>query len=230
MADLEDKKDKTEHSEMNNDACAADNVSTPDNGNEGKTEKIDWEANDTTNPSDASPEEDKTAGTENEKLGRRDIKKLKNELTETQKALENEKKRSADLNDKFMRTAAEYDNFRKRSAKERETVYGDAVSDTLTGLLPIIDNLQYAAKYTEGDADKFIEGVNLILSKLPDTLERLGIKPFGEAGDKFDPSVHNAVMHVEDDSLEEGVITDVLQCGYMYGEKVIRYAMVKVAN
>lgn len=229
MADMEEKKDKAEHGAMN-DACAAENSAEPEKTNSGNTEKIDWEANDTTNPSSAASEEDKNAEPENEKLGRRDVKKLKNELAEAQKALENEKKRSAELNDKFMRTAAEYDNFRKRSAKERETAYGDAVSDTLTGLLPIIDNLQYAAKYTEGDVDKFIEGVNLILSKLPDTLERLGIKPFGEAGDKFDPSVHNAVMHVEDDSLEEGVITDVLQCGYMYGEKVIRYAMVKVAN
>ncbi len=159
-----------------------------------------------------------------------DVKTLKAKLAEAEKKLEAEKKRADELNDKYLRTAAEYDNFRKRSVKERETAYGDAVSDTLAGLLPVIDNLQYAAKYTEGDADKFIEGVNLILGKLPDTLDRLGIKAFGEAGEKFDPALHNAVMHVENESLEEGVIVDVLQCGYMYGEKVIRYAMVKVAN
>lgn len=159
-----------------------------------------------------------------------DVKKLKNELAEMEKKLEAEKKRADELNDKYLRTVAEYDNFRKRSVKERETVYGDAVSDTLTGLLPVIDNLQYAAKFTDGDSEKFVEGVKLILGKLPETLEKLNIKAFGEAGETFNPELHNAVMHVEDETLGEGVITDVLQCGYMYGEKVIRYAMVRVAN
>lgn len=167
----------------------------------------------------------------NEKADKKsDVKKLKNELAEMEKKLEAEKKRADELNDKYLRTAAEYENFRKRSVKERENVYGDAVSDTLTGLLPIIDNLQYAAKFTDGDSEKFVEGVQLILGKLPETLEKLNIKAFGEAGETFDPELHNAVMHVEDETLGEGVITDVLQCGYMYGEKVIRYAMVRVAN
>ena len=159
-----------------------------------------------------------------------DVKKLKNELAEAEKKFEAEKKRADELNDKYLRTVAEYDNFRKRSAKERENVYGEAVSDTLTGLLPIIDNLQYAAKFTDGESEKFAEGVKLILGKLPETLEKLNIKAFGEAGETFDPELHNAVMHVEDETLGEGVITDVLQCGYMYGDKVIRYAMVRVAN
>ena len=157
-------------------------------------------------------------------------KKLKNELAELEKKLEAEKKRADELNDKYLRTAAEYDNFRRRSAKERETVSGEAVSDTLSGLLPILDNLQYAAKFTDGDAEKFVEGVKLILGKLPETLEKLNIKAFGEAGETFNPEIHNAVMHVDDDSYGEGEITDVLQCGYMYGEKVLRYAMVRVAN
>ncbi len=165
-----------------------------------------------------------------EKTDKKSDKKLKNELAEMEKKLEAEKKRADELNDKYLRTAAEYENFRRRSAKERETVYGEAVNDTLTGLLPILDNLQYAAKFTDGDAEKFVEGVKLILGKLPETLEKLNIKAFGEPGETFNPEIHNAVMHIDDDNYGEGEITDVLQCGYMYGDKVLRYAMVRVAN
>lgn len=165
-----------------------------------------------------------------EKADKKSDKKLKNELAEMEKKFDAEKKRADELNDKYLRTAAEYENFRRRSAKERENVYGEAVADTLTGLLPILDNLQYAAKFTDGDAEKFVEGVKLILGKLPETLEKLNIKAFGEAGETFNPEIHNAVMHIEDESYGEGEITDVLQCGYMYGEKVLRYAMVRVAN
>ena len=159
-----------------------------------------------------------------------DVKKLKAEIEDMKKKLEAAEAAAVEANDKYLRLAAEYDNFRKRTQKDRENTYSDAVSDTLSGLLPILDNLQYASKYSSGDAEKFIEGVNLILGKLPETLEKLEVRAFGEAGEKFDPTLHNAVLHVEDDSLEEGVITDVLQCGYMYREKVLRYAMVKVAN
>ncbi len=165
-----------------------------------------------------------------EKTDKKSDKKLKNELAEMEKKLDAEKKRADELNDKYLRTAAEYENFRRRSAKERETVYGEAVNDTLTGLLPILDNLQYAAKFTDGDAEKFVEGVKLILGKLPETLEKLNIKAFGEPGETFNPEIHNAVMHIDDDTYGEGEITDVLQCGYMYGDKVLRYAMVRVAN
>ncbi len=178
-----------------------------------------------------TPVEEPVAEEKTEKADKKsDVKKLKNELADAEKALEAEKKRADELNDKYLRVVAEYDNFRKRSVKERETVYGDAVADTLTGLLPILDNLQYAANFTDGDADKFVEGVKLILGKLPETLGKLNITAFGAAGETFDPELHNAVMHVEDETLGEGVITDVLQCGYKYGDKVLRYAMVRVAN
>ena len=109
-------------------------------------------------------------------------------------------------------------------------MYASAVSDTLSGLLPLIDNLQYAAKYADGDAEKVAEGLSMILSKLPETLEKIGVTPFGEPGETFDPALHNAVMHVEDETLGEGVIVEVLQQGYKYGDKVLRYAMVKTAN
>ena len=167
---------------------------------------------------------------ESQKEKKSDAKKLKAEIEDMKKKLEAAETAASEANDKYLRLAAEYDNFRKRTQKDKENTYSDAVSDTLAGLLPILDNLQYASKYSSGDLEKFAEGVNLILGKLPETLDKLEVRAFGVAGEKFDPTIHNAVLHVEDDSLEEGVITDVLQCGYMYREKVLRYAMVKVAN
>ena len=182
----------------------------------------------------AAPEEgtEVPAGSDGEEpKGRRgEIKKLRRELEETKKALEASEARAAELDDRVLRLAAEYDNFRKRTQTERSNVYANAVSDTLAGLLPVIDNLRYAAKYAGGDADKLAEGLEMILSKLPETFEKLGITPFGEVGETFDPALHNAVMHVEDESLGEGVIVEVLQQGYKYGDKVLRYAMVKTAN
>ena len=175
--------------------------------------------------------EEPAAEKEPEPKGRRgEIRKLKKELEEAKKSLEAEKAKTAEAEDRALRLAAEYDNFRKRTQSERSGIYANAVSDTLSGLLPIIDNLQYAAKYSGGDAERVAEGLNMILSKLPETLEKLGIRAFGEAGETFDPALHNAVMHVEDEEHGEGEIVEVLQQGYMYGDKVLRYAMVKTAN
>ena len=157
-------------------------------------------------------------------------KKLKAEIEDLKKKLEAETKRADEASAQVLRIAAEYDNFRKRSQNEKANIYGDAVSDTLAGLLPIIDNLQYAEKYSCGDAEKVAQGLAMILSKLPETLEKMNITMFGQAGETFDPNLHNAVMHVEDESYGEGEIVEVLQCGYKYGDKVLRYAMVKTAN
>lgn len=157
-------------------------------------------------------------------------KKLKAEIEDLKKKLEGETKRADEASAQVLRIAAEYDNFRKRSQNEKANIYGDAVSDTLAGLLPIIDNLQYAEKYSCGDAEKVAEGLKMILSKLPETLEKMNITMFGQAGETFDPNLHNAVMHVEDENYGEGEIVEVLQCGYKYGDKVLRYAMVKTAN
>lgn len=188
------------------------------------------EINETADTPDAVPDTPDESQGKSKKDSKADVKKLKFELEETKKKLEAEIKRADETNDKYLRVAAEYDNFRKRSQSERAQVYGEAVSDTLAGLLPIIDNLQYAAKYSAGDAEKVAEGLNLILGKIPETLDKLGITAFGEVGDTFDPKLHNAVLHVDDDTLGEGEIMEVLQCGYKYKEKVLRYAMVKVAN
>ena len=123
---------------------------------------------------------------------------------------------------------AEYDNFRKRSAKEKEGIYGDAYADALTTLLPIIDNLDRAVGYA--DAEKALSGLEMILKSANEALAKIGVTSFGEKGEKFDPNRHNAVMHVEDESLPEGVIADVFQKGYAKGDRIIRYAMVTVAN
>lgn len=196
--------------------------------NEKDIGKIDTFNEEETAAEEAVKQEDGAKDDKKEKKS--ELKKLRGELEEAKKSLEEEKKRADEANDKYLRTLAEYDNFRKRTQSERANIYGDAVNDALTGLLPIIDNLQIAQKYSGGDAEKIAEGVNMILSKLPETLDRLGVKPFGEVGETFDANLHNAVLHEDDETKGEGEITEVLQCGYKYGERILRYAMVKVAN
>ncbi len=132
----------------------------------------------------------------------------------------------AELNDRYVRMLAEYDNFRRRSQKERENTYADAYGDAVSEMLPVIDNLERAAQYT--DADAVLKGVQMILKSTEDMLTKLGITEI--EAKVFDPEYHNAVMHIEDESLGDGEIVEVLQKGYMKGDKVIRYAMVKVAN
>ena len=141
-------------------------------------------------------------------------------------ALEKEK---ADLNDKFLRICAEYDNFRKRSQKEKDALYGDIKANTVTQFLPVYDNLERALKQnTEDEAYK--KGVEMIMTQFCSTLEKLGVKEIECLGEKFDPTMHNAVMHVDDEEKGENEIVEVFQKGFKLGEKVIRFAMVKVAN
>ena len=196
--------------------------------NKEPTEAVETEAAEATAAaSETVPETTEEKGKKDKKS---DQKKLKAEIEALTKELEAEKTRADEANDKYMRLAAEYDNFRKRSQKEKEAIYGDATADAIKGIIPIIDNLQYAQKYQNGDREKFAEGVEMILRQLPETLEKMNIKMYGEAGEQFDPEIHNAVFHIEDDSFGENEIAEVLQVGYMLGEKVIRFAMVKVAN
>lgn len=128
--------------------------------------------------------------------------------------------------DKYLRILAEYDNFRKRTAKEKEGIYSDAYSDALTELLPVIDNLERAAGMS---GDKVSEGVQMTLNQFKDTLNRLGVEEIpAERGGEFDPTVHNAVMSTEDPDIPSGSIAAVLQKGYRKGDKVFRYTMVSV--
>jgi len=133
--------------------------------------------------------------------------------------------------DKYTRLYAEYDNFRKRSAKEREGVYGDAYCDALTQLLPVLDNMERAAQFTADDADSpMAKGLELTLKSFIETMNKMGIYEIEALGKEFDPNLHNAVMHVEDETVGENVVVEVFMKGYAKGDKVLRYAMVKVAN
>ncbi len=132
-------------------------------------------------------------------------------------------------NDQLMRTAAEFDNFKKRTEREKASVAEFAKAGLIKKLLPILDNIDRAAAVEKDSAD-YIKGIEMIVKQFETVAESLGIEEIAKAGDQFDPNLHEAVMHIEDESLEENVITDVLQKGYKIGDTVIRAAMVKVAN
>ena len=155
-------------------------------------------------------------------------KKLEEKVSTLEAEVEAKKAEIAELNDKYMRMAAEYDNFRKRSAKEKEGIYADAYGDALSSILPIIDNLERAVGIT--DSEGVAKGLQMTLKGAADALTRMGVEAFGAEGDQFDPNMHNAMMMVDDENHKEGEIVTVFQKGYRKGDKIIRYAMVTVAN
>ncbi|MBQ1729688.1 MAG: nucleotide exchange factor GrpE [Oscillospiraceae bacterium] len=131
--------------------------------------------------------------------------------------------------EKYLRLAAEYDNYRKRSQKERESIFRDVKADTVTKLLPVYDNLERALK-AECSDPQYKKGVELTMTQLKTIFDDLGVKPIEAVGEKFDPTLHNAVMHTESDEHDEGVIVEEFQKGFLLGDKVIRFSLVKVAN
>ena len=143
-------------------------------------------------------------------------------LAELQKKLD-------ETNDRLLRTAAEYDNFRRRSQKEKEAIYTDSKAEIIGKLLPVIDNFERAAA-AETDAENYKKGIEMTVRQLLEALTAMGVEAFGAAGDPFDPNIHNGVMHVDDETLGENVVADVFIKGYRAGDKVIRHASVKVAN
>lgn len=130
----------------------------------------------------------------------------------------------------YLRLAAEYDNFRKRTVKEKEESFINAKSTVFADFLPVLDNFDRALGTEDASLEDFKKGVEMTYTQFLDVFKKYGVETFGEAGDQFDPNFHNAVMHVDDESLGEKVITDVFQKGYKIGEKILRPAMVKVAN
>ena len=130
---------------------------------------------------------------------------------------------------KFLRLAAEYDNYRKRTAKEKESIWADAKVSVVASFLPVYDNLERALKQDTAD-EAYKKGVEMTMTQLKEVLSKLGVTEIEAAGQPFDPKLHNAVMHVEDESLGENTVAEVFQAGFQLGEKVIRFAMVKVAN
>ena len=148
---------------------------------------------------------------------------------ETPSELDSVKDQLAKEHDGYLRLAAEYDNFRKRSQKEKDELYTVIKAETVGKFLPVYDNLERAlAQQTADEAYK--KGVEMTMNQLVKVLESLGVTSFGEIGEPFDPTRHNAVMHVEEEGLGENVIAEVFQKGFVIGEKVIRFAMVKVAH
>ena len=136
----------------------------------------------------------------------------------------------ADMKKQLAYTAAEYANFRARSAKEKEQTYSNAKGNVIAEILPVIDNLERAINQDGEDFEALKKGVEMTLDGLMTTLSKIGVESYGASGDSFDPNLHHAVMHIDDDGLEENVIVDVFQKGYKIGDRVIRPAMVKTAN
>lgn len=157
--------------------------------------------------------------------------KEEDELNMTKKLKEENKKLQEELDltkDRLLRVTAEYDNYRKRTAKEKEGIYADAYVDVIKEILPIIDNLERAMA-AEGNVDDLKKGVEMTMKGCQDAFSKLGVEEIDASGE-FDPNFHNAVMHIEDENLDKNVVAEVFQKGYKKGEKIIRHTMVKVAN
>lgn len=189
-------------------------------------------------PEDAVPEQENKAAeqaAENEKPPKAENQGAAGEDTKTEAAPE-EKSGADDCaakvqaeHDRYLRLAAEYDNYRKRSARERESIYSDVRADTVTKFLPVYDNLVRALEQSTAD-EAYRKGVEMIMTQFKDILGRLGVTEIESVGQTFDPALHNAVMHDTDEEKGENVIVQELQKGFKMGDKVIRFAMVKVVN
>ena len=145
------------------------------------------------------------------------------ELEKLQKEFEEHKQQ-------HLRVLAEYDNFRKRTQNEKNAIYNNAVSDTVQAILPIADNIERALSQENASAEDMHKGVEMIENQIKACFEKLGLTEMGQVGESFDPNLHNAVAHIEDESLGENVIAAVYQKGYKLGDRVVRHAMVQVAN
>lgn len=137
---------------------------------------------------------------------------------------------AAEWKDKYLRLMAEYDNYRKRTAKEKESAYKDAEANAYKSLVEVMDNFDRAFSAEDSSPEDFKKGIEMTRNQLAAAFEKAGVSAFGEVGEVFDPNVHNAVMHIEDESLDANVIAAVFQKGYKMGDRVLRHAMVQVAN
>lgn len=144
-----------------------------------------------------------------------------------QSKLEEELKAKSDA---YLRLAAEYENYRRRTTEEKTNIYADATAKAIKEILPIGDSIEMALKSVDNAPEEYKKGLELICNQLKASLEKLNVETFGEVGEEFNPELHNAVMKIEDDSLGENTIAQVFQTGYKTGDKIIRHAMVQVAN
>ncbi len=144
--------------------------------------------------------------------------------------VEDLKKELKECKELLLRTAAEYDNFRKRSEREKESIYSDASSLTVLSILPLADSLDAAAKSAESGSEEYKKGIELLKNQMSAALKTLNVESFGEVDDEFDPNLHNAIAHKEDENQKQNIISSVFQKGYKMGDRIIRHAMVEVTN
>ena len=179
----------------------------------------------------SSPEnEECVEDTKSSKQEKKKLKKLETECAEAAKKLAEAEEKLAEANDKYTRLFAEYDNYRKRTLKEREGIYTDAYVDAVTEILPILDNMERALQYKDNDSENITKGLEMIMKSFSETLTKMGVSEIEALGKPFDPNFHNAVMHVDDEAYGENEIVEVFMKGYVKGDKVLRHSMVKVAN
>lgn len=152
------------------------------------------------------------------------------ETVDFEKLLEEKEAELLTKAEQYQRLLAEYDNFKKRTIREKEGIYTDGVRDTVSELLPIIDNLNRALDAFEDKESEHCKGVEMVLKQTQEAFKRLGVSEIKSVGEQFDPELHNAVMHIEDDAVTENTVVEEFQKGYIYKDKVIRHSMVKVAN
>ena len=175
--------------------------------------------------------EESEANNKEEKKSRLDKKneKIKAELLAAEEKAAKAEADAAAANDKYLRLAAEYENYRRRSTKEREALYADAFADAVTAFLPLIDNIGLAQQYASSD-DDLSKGVKMLEKQLVDILAKIKVEEIPSDGATFDPMLHNAIMHEEDENAPENTVKQTFQKGYRLGDKVIRHAMVAVVN
>ena len=178
---------------------------------------------------DVDPEEDSE---QNGEEGNSDQKEKKRHFIKTEKKEDKLKEQLNELNDKVVRQMAEFDNYRKRTEKEKQAMFETGAKSVIEKLLPVVDNFERGLAALEEGAERtpFEEGVLMTYKQLMTELEKLEVKPLDAVGKEFDPNIHNAVMHVDDESLGENIVVEELQKGYTYRDSVVRHSMVKVAN
>lgn len=179
-------------------------------------EKITTEAEETAEVKKEAKKEKKTKKNPEVEALKSEMEKLSTEL--------------AALKDSHLRTLAEYDNYRKRSQREKESTYGDAKANTLKLILPAIDNFERALENTADDVEVYRKGVEMTVTQLKEILKNMEVESFGQVGDEFDPNIHSAVMTVESDELPENCIAAVFEKGYKMGDRILRFATVQVTN
>lgn len=190
-----------------------------------KTKKEEAPAKEQTKAEEQKEQTEKTGKTE-----KTSSEEKKTESKKSESKTEKLEKELAAAKEAHIRTLAEYDNYRKRSTREKEAAYGDSKADCLKELLGVLDNFERAINAGETDLESYKKGVEMIYASFCETLKKLGVEAFGEKGEPFDPNIHNGVMHTEDESLGENVIAQVFSKGYRLGDRILRPAMVQVAN